>query len=98
MHAWFGERAVVLEDSRGFPEGTEQYFEGRQIGPLVALTPAEAVAHFPSPFLAAAYGIDAPVSSVRTRALLGWSPTHPTLLADLEHGDYLTTSHAQLRH
>ncbi|MEG8182721.1 SDR family oxidoreductase [Nocardia terpenica] len=66
--------------------------------PLVSLTPDEAVAHFPSPFLAAAYGIDAPVSSVRTRALLGWSPTHPTLLADLEHGDYFTASHTQLIH
>jgi hypothetical protein len=31
---------------------------------------------------------DAPVSSARTQALLGWTPTHPTLLEDIEAGDY----------
>ncbi|MFI7090286.1 hypothetical protein [Streptomyces lydicus] len=36
-----------------------------------------------------AYGFDGPVSSSHTQELLGWSPTHPTLLDDLEHGDYL---------
>ncbi|WP_267886059.1 hypothetical protein [Kitasatospora azatica] len=30
-----------------------------------------------------------PASSTNTQELLGWSPTHPTLLEDLEHGDYL---------
>lgn len=59
--------------------------------PTAALTPEAAAAHFPSPFLAVAYGVDAPVSSTRTRNLLGWKPIHPTLLEDLEHGDYLTT-------
>ncbi|MDL4815084.1 SDR family oxidoreductase [Actinomadura opuntiae] len=59
--------------------------------PAVSLTPEEAAAHFPSPFMAVVYGFDAPVSSARTRALLGWSPTHPTLLDDVEHGDYLAT-------
>ena len=31
---------------------------------------------------------DAPVSGDRTRARLGWTPTHPTLLEDIEAGDY----------
>jgi hypothetical protein len=31
------------------------------------------------------------VSSSYTQELLGWSPAHPTLLDDLEHGDYLAT-------
>ncbi|WP_227981458.1 SDR family oxidoreductase [Nocardia spumae] len=57
--------------------------------PVVSLAPEEAVAHFVSPFMATAYGIDAPVSSVRTRELVGWTPTGPTLLDDLENGDYL---------
>ncbi|MFJ4620439.1 SDR family oxidoreductase [Streptomyces sp. NPDC088812] len=57
--------------------------------PAVSLTPAQAAAHFPSPFMATVYGFDAPVSSSYTQELLGWSPTHPTLLEDLEHGDYL---------
>lgn len=58
--------------------------------PTAALTPDEAAAHFGNPFMATVFGTDAPVSSTRTRELLGWSPTHPTLLEDLEHGDYLT--------
>ncbi|GAA2143020.1 SDR family oxidoreductase [Actinomadura napierensis] len=58
--------------------------------PAVPLPPEEAAAHFPSPFMATVYGFDAPVSSARTRELLGWSPVHPTLLDDVEHGDYLT--------
>ncbi|MEV5347656.1 SDR family oxidoreductase [Streptomyces achromogenes] len=58
--------------------------------PTVSLTPAEAATHFVSPFMATAYGFDNPVSSTHTQQLLDWSPTHPTLLDDLEHGDYLT--------
>ena len=57
--------------------------------PVVTLTPEEAAGHFASPFMALAYGTDAPVSSAHTRELLGWSPTRPNLLADIEHGDYL---------
>jgi nucleoside-diphosphate-sugar epimerase len=57
--------------------------------PAVSLTEAEAVTHFPSPFMAKVYGMDAPASSTHTQKLLGWTPTHPTLLDDLEHGDYL---------
>jgi nucleoside-diphosphate-sugar epimerase len=56
--------------------------------PAVSLTPDEAAAHFESPFMAAVYGTDAPVSSTRTQALVDWSPTHATLLEDLENGDY----------
>ncbi|MFF9492815.1 SDR family oxidoreductase [Streptomyces flaveolus] len=59
--------------------------------PTLSLTPAEAARHFVSPFMATAYGFDGPVSSAHTQELLGWSPTHPTLLDDLEHGDYLAT-------
>ncbi|GAA1694110.1 SDR family oxidoreductase [Streptomyces yatensis] len=59
--------------------------------PAVSLTPDEAAGHFVSPFMATVYGIDAPVSSSYTQELLGWSPTHPTLIDDLEHGDYLVT-------
>jgi len=57
--------------------------------PTAALTPDEASTHFASPFLATAYAFDAPVSSALTRELLGWSPSHPCLLDDVEHGDYL---------
>ncbi|GAA5064937.1 SDR family oxidoreductase [Streptomyces similanensis] len=59
--------------------------------PTVSLTPDEAATHFVSPFMATAYGHDGPASSSYTQEQLGWSPSHPTLLEDLEHGDYLTT-------
>ena len=59
--------------------------------PAISLTPDEAAAHFASPFMATAYAFDGPVSSSYTQELLDWSPTHPTLLEDLEHGDYLAT-------
>lgn len=57
--------------------------------PAVALPPDAAAGHFPSPFMARVYGLDAPVSGSGTRRRLGWSPTHPALLDDLAHGDYL---------
>jgi hypothetical protein len=41
---------------------------------------------FPATMLAA----DVPVSSDLTRALLGWEPTHESLLEDLRFGDYIT--------
>ena len=61
----------------------------RRLGlPAVSLTPDEAAGHFPSPFMARAYGFDGPVSSAWTRESCGWSPTGPSLLDDLENGDY----------
>jgi len=32
---------------------------------------------------------DASASSAHTQILLGWTPSHATLLEDLEHGDYI---------
>jgi hypothetical protein len=37
---------------------------------------------------------DSPVSSDRTRALLGWAPAHTTLLEDMETGDYFAAQPA----
>ena len=39
-------------------------------------------------FLGHFLALDMPVSSSRTQALLGWTPTGPTLVADLEQGSY----------
>ena len=46
----------------------------------------DASEHFGITFLAT--GV--PVSSDLTRALLGWEPTHESLLEDLRFGDYIT--------
>ena len=39
-------------------------------------------------FLAAVIVLDNPTSTLATRRILGWAPTHPGLLADFDHGDY----------
>ncbi len=62
---------------------------GRKLDlPVATMTLEEASPLFDISFIAGAYAIDAPASSAHTRSLLGWTPTHPTLLDDLEHGDY----------
>jgi nucleoside-diphosphate-sugar epimerase len=64
---------------------------GRQLGVPVASIPAEeAPEHFG--FLADFIGADAPASSALTRQALGWTPTGPGLLADLDAGVYTATS------
>jgi nucleoside-diphosphate-sugar epimerase len=54
--------------------------------PRVEISPADAPAHFT--WLAGFLGLDAPASSARTRELLGWEPTHPGLIDELEAGSY----------
>jgi nucleoside-diphosphate-sugar epimerase len=60
---------------------------GRKLGVPVESIPAErAQEHFgPLAFMVAR---DAPTSAERTKALLGWEPREPGLLADLEAGFY----------
>lgn len=56
---------------------------GRRLGiPAVSIAPEQAVAHFG--WLAHFAGHDMPASAERTRRRLGWHPTGPGLLADLE--------------
>ena len=50
--------------------------------PVVSLSPEEAQAHFG--WLAMFAGFDMPASSEQTRQRLGWHPTGPGLIADLQ--------------
>jgi len=60
---------------------------GRGLGLPVESVPAgRAAEHFG--WIGAFFAADCPVSSDRTRSLLGWEPTGPTLLEDLEAGHY----------
>ena len=51
-----------------------------------SVAPEDAVAHFG--FLGRFFALDMSASSTRTRELLGWTPTGPTLLDDIKAGAY----------
>jgi hypothetical protein len=60
---------------------------GRQLGlPVVSKSLAEAADHFG--WLATFAAIDMAASSAQTQSQLGWRPTQPGLIADLERGHY----------
>ena len=54
--------------------------------PVVGLSPEEAAGHFG--WLAPFAGMDLPASGAQTQARLGWQPTGPGLIADLERMSY----------
>ena len=54
--------------------------------PVASVAREDAGEHFS--WLGALLGIDSPASSALTRELLGWQPTHPGLIDDLEKGHY----------
>ncbi|MHB8287222.1 MAG: SDR family oxidoreductase [Caulobacteraceae bacterium] len=56
--------------------------------PVVSLSPEEAAEHFGWFHMFA--GIDVPTSSVKTRETLGWAPSQPELIPDLDHPAYFT--------
>jgi nucleoside-diphosphate-sugar epimerase len=59
----------------------------RKLGvPSASIAPEEAAAQFS--FLARFISMDNPTSGELTHALLGWEPTHPGLIEDLEDGHY----------
>jgi nucleoside-diphosphate-sugar epimerase len=60
---------------------------GRQLGiPSGSVEPAKAIEHFS--FLGRFAGLDSPASGAITSELLGWEPTGPTLIEDLDAGHY----------
>src|SRR5665213_915552 len=60
--------------------------------PVVSISAEEAGGHFT--WLAGFLGIESPASSALTRELLGWQPTQPGLIADLEQGHYFHNASA----
>lgn len=62
---------------------------GRHLGlPVTSVAPEDTAARFGRP----APPLDSPASSARTRELLGWRPTSPGLVDDLEEGHYFDVS------
>jgi nucleoside-diphosphate-sugar epimerase len=63
---------------------------GRRLDiPVVSISPEAAGEHFT--WLSGFLGLDSPASSALTRELLGWQPTHPGLIDDLNQGHYFHT-------
>lgn len=56
---------------------------GRKLDLATEAVPADSFG-----FLGTIFGIDQPSSSALTREQFGWQPTSPSLLADLEAGNY----------
>ena len=54
--------------------------------PVQFLSPEETLAHFG--WLGPLAGVDIPASSAWTRDRLGWTPSGPSLIADLRNMDY----------
>jgi nucleoside-diphosphate-sugar epimerase len=60
---------------------------GRHLNvPVTAIAPEDANEHFG--LLGPLVALDNPTSSAQTRELLGWQPTHPRLIEDLDQGHY----------
>jgi len=75
----------VAEEGVPFREFAEAI--GRNLDvPAASIAPEDAAGHFG--FLGMFVTADNPTSSALTRERLGWEPTHPGLIADLDEGHY----------
>jgi nucleoside-diphosphate-sugar epimerase len=71
----------------GVPTRTIAEVIGRHLDlSVVSVAPEDAGAHFG--WIGGFWGVDVPTSSVLTRERLGWQPTGPGLVEDLEAGHY----------
>jgi nucleoside-diphosphate-sugar epimerase len=77
---------AVAEEGVAMRDIAEVIGQGLKV-PVVAMSPEEAAGHFG--WLAAFVGRDLPASSALTQQRLGWHPTGPGLIADLEQMRYL---------
>ncbi len=72
---------------KAWRSGRSRRPSARQLGVGSRRSRAEDVAGYFS-FLAPFVALDNPTSNELTRELLGWEPTHPGLIEDLEDGHY----------
>jgi len=79
--------AVHVVGEEGIPIRAIAEVIGRKLSvPVVSIPSEKASEHFG--FLGAFLGLDSPASNELTREMLGWTPTHPGLIEDLERGKY----------
>jgi nucleoside-diphosphate-sugar epimerase len=74
---------LTLEQDEGDPMRSIAEVIGRQLDVPVEAVPTENFG-----FLSQIFATDQPSSSALTRERFGWKPTHPSLLEDLEAGNY----------
>jgi nucleoside-diphosphate-sugar epimerase len=84
-HETGGRYHAVAEEGVSMRDIAEVIGRGLKL-PVVSLSPEEAQAHFG--WLAMFAGFDMPASSAQTKQKLGWQPTGPGLIADLEQMRY----------
>jgi nucleoside-diphosphate-sugar epimerase len=85
-HNGIGQRYhAIAEEGVRFKEIAEAIGHGLGM-PVVSKSQDEAAGHFG--WFARFAAMDAPTSSTRTRALLGWAPAQPGLLEDIERAGY----------
>ena len=84
-HAAGARYHAVAEEGVPMREIAETIGRGLQV-PVVSLSPEEAAAHFG--WMIGFAGADLVASSEKTRKNLGWHPTGPGLIADLQRMDY----------
>lgn len=82
---------AVAEEGISMREIAETIGRGLKI-PVVSLSPEKAVEHFG--WLARFAGLDIPASGAKTQQRLGWRPTGPGLIADLEQMNYFADDKA----
>jgi nucleoside-diphosphate-sugar epimerase len=81
-----GARYHAIGDT-GVPTRDIAAIIGKRLGlPVVSKTRAEAGEHFG--FLGLFFGADCPATSIKTEQQLGWRPTQPGLIADLDQPHY----------
>ncbi|MCX2730150.1 SDR family oxidoreductase [Saccharopolyspora sp. NFXS83] len=81
-----GSRLHAVAES-GIPSRDIAAAIGEQLGvPVISVAPEDAETHFG--WIGGFFGMDAAATNERTRELLGWTPTGPTLLEDIAAGAY----------
>jgi nucleoside-diphosphate-sugar epimerase len=80
---------AVAEEGISMRQIAEAIGRGLRV-PVVSISPEQAQDHFG--WLALFAGFDMPASSAQTRQRLGWHPTGPGLIADLDQMRYFDTS------
>jgi nucleoside-diphosphate-sugar epimerase len=87
---------AVAEEGVRVRDIAEAIGQGLKVG-VISISPEEAARHFG--WLGVFVGWDVPASSAQTREKLGWNPTGPGLIADLENMRYFEeTAHAEPLH